>query len=144
MNCRLLLLAMTLSCITLPLQGYAGSCDAYSRDKAEYFAEKAGKKMISEYGGGQDKRVKMTRCEYNAYSETYKLKIEVYWNGSIFRDNNYNVDGVLKLNSDGTDAKFSQTYANQNVKDLVFYRNFAIGTVVLGALIAESNSSTSE
>ena len=52
--------------------------------------------------------------------------------------------GRLKLNSDGTNAKFSQTYANQNIKDLVFYRNFAIGTVVLGALIAESSSSTSE
>lgn len=127
----------------LPAQSLARSCNTYERDKAEYFAEKAGEKLISGYGGGQDERINIASCEYNSYSEIYKLKIEVYWNGSIFRENNYNVDGVLKLKSDGTDVDFSQTYANQNVKDLSFFKTIAIGTFALGALSAEAGSSSS-
>ncbi len=137
-----LFLTAILIFVSLPMQSYARPCNTYERDKAEYFAEKAGKKIISEYGGGQDERVNITSCEYNSYSKIFKLKMEVYWNGSIFRENKYNVDGVLKLKSDGTDVDFSQTYANQNVKDLSFFKTIAIGTLALGALSAEADSST--
>ncbi len=113
-------LSILLSCSIIGLS-YGGECSTRERDKAEYFAEKAGEKIISKYSGGQDKRTKVTSCEYNSYSEVFKLNIEVYWNGLFNRDNNYNVDGVLKLKKDGTPINFSQTYANQNAKDWGFF-----------------------
>lgn len=126
----------------IPINSYARSCSSYEFDKAEYYAEQAGKKIISEYGGGRDKRIKLRNCQYNSYSKIYDLAIEIYWNGSTFRDNNYNVDGKLKLNADGTGAKFSQTYASDSVKDMNFWRNMLVGAVVLGSLSSESNSSS--
>ena len=105
-------LAITVVFFSVASQAYARSCDRDEYDKAEYFAEIAGKKMVKKYGGGRDIRVNMRSCNYNSYSGIYKTKIEVYWNGAIFRSNNYNIDGELQMKSDGSQAEFSETYAN--------------------------------
>jgi len=120
----------------LPFTSFARSCDSNGQDKAEYFAEIAGNEIVDKFGGGQDIRVKVTSCDYNSYSELFKVEIEVYWSGAIFRSNKYNIDGMLKMKSDGTDTDFSQTYANERVKNLRFFRNLVGGAIVLGALAA--------
>jgi len=137
----LLTIPIVLSCITTTV--HARSCTNSEYDKAEYLAEKAGKKIVDGYGGGQDIRVRLTDCNYNGYSEKFKLDIEVYWNGSLFRSNDYNVDGELSFNSDGSDSKFSRTYANPNVRDLAFLGNIAAGAILLGALGDASSGSSS-
>lgn len=89
----------------------ARSCNSDEKDKGEYFSEKAGMRIISKYGGGQNKRVKVSDCEFNSYSNEFKIKIEIYWNGAIFSDSSYNVDGILKLRLDGSQVNFVQTLA---------------------------------
>ena len=124
--------------VTLSSQAYARSCDREEYDKAEYFAEKAGRKMVDKYGGGSDIRVNMSSCSYNSYSGIFKTKIEVYWSGVMFSSNKYNIDGELKMKSDGRQAEFSETYANSNVEDIRFWGYVAGGAVILGAIAAES------
>jgi len=117
---------------------HARSCHRDEYDKAEYLAERAGRKLVDKYGGGSDIRVKVSSCSYNSYSEIFKTKIEVYWSGLFFSSNKYNIDGELKMNSEGGAAKFSETYANSAVDDIRFWGYVAGGVVVLGAVAAES------
>lgn len=119
---------------------HARSCSDFEKDKAEYFAEKAGRKIAAKYEGSKNLRTNLNSCKYNSYSDKYTLDISVYWDGSIFSSNHYNIDGILKLNSDGSNTDFSQTYANENVKDLGFMYGAAFA---LGALAAASTSDTS-
>ncbi len=127
-----LLLVLTLT--FFPSFSYARSCNGSEYDKAEYFSEKAGKKMVEKYGGGQNIRVNMTSCSYNSYSGKFKTKIEIYWDGSVFSSNNYNIDGELTMTSEGTKAEFSETYANSNVEDIRFWGYVIGGAIVLGTL----------
>lgn len=122
----------------MPKQAHAGTCTASEQDKAEYLAEKAGREIIEEYGGGQDERVKLTSCSFNSYTQTFKLNIEVYWSGLIFSFNKYNVDGYLELDYDGSDARFSRTYANENVKNL----ELLVGTVILLDILTDESGSS--
>lgn len=111
------------------------TCTSRDYDKAEYFSDKAAKKIISKYGGGDDIRMEMHSCGYNSYSEEFKTDISIYWNGSLIGSNHYNVDGILKFKSDGTLIDFSKTYENQAVKDLGFWQ----GVIVFAALAAENS-----
>lgn len=117
---------------------FAGSCNSDYYDRAEYFSEIAGQKLMENLGGEQDLRVKMKNCSYNTFSKKFKLNIGVYWNGSIIKSNQYNIDGELKVNYDGSGAEFAETYANQNVKDLRDFALLAGGVIVLGILASES------
>ncbi len=111
------------------------SCSSNEYDKAEYFSEKATKKIVSKYGGGQDIRSELRSCSYNSYSQEFKTKINIDWNGRLISSNHYNVDGILKFKSDGTLIDFSKTYENEAVKDL----NFLMGVIVFTALVSESS-----
>lgn len=127
-----ILLAITIMQTTL----WARSCSSNDYDKAEYFSEQAAKEIVDKYGGGQDIRSELRSCKYNSYSKEFKTTINIYWNGSIFSSNNYNVDGVLKFRSDGTLISFAKSYENSAVKDL----NFLIGSVVVFATLANEGS----
>lgn len=114
----------------------ARPCSTYEYDKAEYFSEKAAHKIVDEYGGGSDIRMTLRSCSYNSFSEKFKTKIEVYWNGSMIRSNKYNVDGELKFTSDGTLLNFSKTYENEAIKELKFLVG---GVIVFAAIASEGN-----
>ena len=130
-------LAIILS-FSMSTQAFAGTCSRHEKDKVEYFAENAAKKIVDGFGGGRDIRVSVESCNYNSYSKKYKTQIEIYWNGAAFRNNEYNVDGQLKMKKNGSGAEFAQTFANQAVKDLVFWATLAGGAIVLADLAAES------
>lgn len=117
---------------------HARSCSSDEYDKADYFSGKAGLEIIDGYGGGKNKRVILKSCEYNSYSQLFKLRIEVYWDGLYFGSNDYNIDGELTLSSSGSQVSFSKSYANKNVDNLVFGAGVAGGAVVLGILMSES------
>lgn len=121
----------------------ARSCSSEEYDKADYFAEKVGKKIIESYGGGNNERVTLKSCEFNSYSAKFKIRVEVYWSGSMFSSNKYNVDGEITMNEDGSGADFSKTYSSDSVDDLTFTRGLLGGALVLGALAAENGSSSS-
>ncbi|KOR29217.1 hypothetical protein TI04_09150 [Achromatium sp. WMS2] len=115
-------------------QIYASPCDSNNYDKAEYYAEKAGHEIVRKYGGGNDIRVVLSSCSYNSFSDLFKLNIQVYWNGIFFTDTHYNIDGELKMQSDGSNTEFAETYANDSVEDLKTFRVIVGGIILLGTL----------
>lgn len=117
----------------------AASCNSDQRDKAQYFADISGEKIVSEYGGGQNINTTVNKCEFNSYSNEFRLKVEITWNGVFFSNEYYNSDGVLKISEDGSSSKFSETYANANLREWKSTRSFFGGVVELGKLANESS-----
>lgn len=112
-------------------------CNQYEYDKAEHLLGKAGEDLVRKFDGGRDIRVNILSCEFNSYSDVFKTKISVYWNGKYISGNHYNIDGEVKMNSDGSGVEFSETYANDAVKSLNFWRAAFAGAVILS--IASEN-----
>jgi len=131
----LILLSVSLSSFL-----YASSCDSYKHDKAESFAEHAGQEMVNQIGGGQNIVVDLEECEYNSYSNQFRLKIDLKFDGAIFSSDHYEVDGILKTNSDGSGASFSQTWANQQFKNLKFWTNVARAGIIVLNNLSQQNS----
>ena len=117
----------------------ASPCSNYDRDRAHHFAEIAGEKIVHEYGGGRNIRVSLYDCDNNTYSNEFRLKIGISWNGSINASNYYSSEGLLKLRNDGSKSSYSESYANQKLKDWKSTRLWLGGAIVLGALAAEAN-----
>ncbi|PJK06678.1 hypothetical protein CO610_10075 [Lysobacteraceae bacterium NML95-0200] len=124
----------------LSFTAQAAECSRYEADKAQVLSENAGKQLIEKMGGGQDIRIRMLSCEFNAYNRKFRTEIEVYWNGAFIRSNTYNIDGVLTFGEDGRYPSFSQTYASQSVKDLKFWAALVGGAIILATLSAEGQS----
>lgn len=128
--------------IIAPSIANARSCNSDDRDKAHHFSEIAGKKVVDEYGGGRNVNVELVQCEFNNYSKEFRLKVEIYWSGSVFDSEKYNSDGIMKISSNGSRSQYSETYANQNLKDWKGLRTFLGGVnsiMELGALERETN-----
>ena len=134
----IILIMLLVWIVLFPNVAFSRKCDKSEYDKAEYFTEKAGAKLVEKFGGGSNIRVNMTSCDYNSYSEIFKTRVEIYWNGMIRGSREYNIDGILKMRSDGVQSEFAETYASSNVKNLRFWGYLAGGAVVLGVLISES------
>ena len=108
----------------------ASPCDNYQKDKAADFAEHFGENFVKGTGGGQDIRVNIEQCDYNTYSTQFRLKIDIKWDGYLFSSHHYEVDGILKLNDDGSSGSFAKTWVNQRFDDWQFYRKLVGGTIV--------------
>jgi len=69
LGCRIrsLIVLSSLLILTVGEIAFARPCSSYEHDKAEYFAKIAGNKIISEYGGGNNKRTRLSNCNYNSY-----------------------------------------------------------------------------
>lgn len=117
---------------------YARECDSSELELAEYMANQAGEKIVNEYKGGQDVYVALTDCQFNSYMDIYKVAMNLSWNGAMFRMNKYQINGVLTMKSNGSDVKFLQVEANQNVKRLRFFKTLASGVQALGNLNASA------
>ena len=112
----------------------ASVCNDYEHDHAEYLAEQAGNDYVQNHmNGGQNIVVTLEKCEYNTYSKQFRVKIDINWDGALISSNHYEVDGILKLNSDGSNS-FSQTWANQEVQNLSFWTSVAAGAIILNDL----------
>lgn len=102
------------------------------------FARSAGRQIMSKVGDGRDFRVKVTGWEYNPADGKYEISMETYFNGLIYRSNNYEVDGVLIVNENGRSPKFTRSWANAKFKKLEsrirFWGGVAAGTYVLSEL----------
>lgn len=114
------------------ISAYARDCSSYETDKISYLAELQGRKIVnSKYQGGKDITTRVTRCEYNSYTEQFYTEIDINWYGSL-SGKYYNSSGVMKLNSDS--ISYKETYRNQNLKDYAFWRGIATIAIVTGAI----------
>jgi hypothetical protein len=84
----------------------------------ERYAHNAAEQIMNSVGGGQDLRVNIISWKYNSALKQYKINCEIYFNGAIFRSHHYEVDGILTVNEDGSNAKFSRTWVNQRFAEL--------------------------
>jgi hypothetical protein len=123
----------------LPAISFAQPCTYSQQESANYLAQEAGSRIVDKFSGGQNIHVDVSRCDYNIYSETVTLNMKVYWNGIFFSSNHYDISGILKVKSDGTN-NFSQTDASSGVQKLAFFRNLLDGTVSLGKIFFKENS----
>ena len=119
---------------------FAGECSSLERDRMETMGEKAGRKLVGDYGGGRDIRVRVGQCFHNRYSEQWKADIRVEWNGAFFRSNHYELAGELRVADRSGESEFSRTSANDALEGLEFFGEMAATAIVLGALASESDS----
>lgn len=126
--------------VLYPVTSFASPCSNYDKDRAQHFADIAGEKIVSEYGGGRNIRVSLYSCDNNTYNNEYRLQIGISWNGSIISDNYYSSEGVLKLKSNGATSSYSESYANQTLKDWKSTHLWVGGAIMLGSLASESSN----
>ena len=69
-------------------------------------------------GDGQDLWTEVKDWSYSRANGRFEIKFDVFWNGVVFRNNNYQVSGILQVNKDGTNPKFIRRGANYNFKKL--------------------------
>ena len=104
---------------------------------AKKYGENVGRQVMDKMGGGQDLNVRIKNWNYDNYANRLEVKIEIFWNGSLWRSNNYNIDGILKVDKSGHNPSFIRTYANQNVKDIDEMYMWAGAIVELGKLSSQ-------
>ena len=124
-------LSILLFLFLLTTGSFARSCSDREYDKVEYFAENAAHKIVNEYGGGQYVDVSIASCRYNSYTDQFKAKIAITWRGAVFSDNKYESDGKLIVRSDGTNANYEETYANEKLRNLKETLMWIAGAVVV-------------
>lgn len=131
-------------CLLLMLSNlcYAAPCDRQEYDKAQHFASIEGEWVVNNrYEGGKNIRTEMTSCEYNSYSNKFKVGMDIYWEGRYSGDT-YNSEGYMEMNQSGSSRHYTETYRNQNLKDYVSNRNTtAVVVTILGVLGAAAASS---
>lgn len=104
---------------------------------AKRYGKDVGRQVMKKMGGGQDLNVNVKKWNFDSYSNKYEIKIEIFWNGSLWRSNNYNIDGIVKVDRSGRNPSFTRTYANQNVKDMDEMYMWAGAMVELGKLSSQ-------
>lgn len=107
---------------------FGRTCDDNESDRAEYYAEMAGRRIVKELGGGQDIVTQIQSCTFNNMLDRFKVGIETQWNGAILRFNHYAISGFLELKADGSEGQFKETGANQLLQE---YRQQMIGLGIL-------------
>ena len=101
------------------------------------YARSAARQIMDEVGGGKDLVVDVTEWDYDSYAHEFEITMEMSFNGAIFRNNNYAVDGVLSVKEDGSKASFARTYSNERFKKLEGRLKFAAGAAATAIILNE-------
>lgn len=131
-----------LSTMLTSLATQAAQCNDYQHDKAAHFAEIQGQEIVRKYNGGNNIRTSITKCEFNNYSNHFKVDIDVYWNGILTGDGYYS-SGTMTMDSAGKNRSYNETYRNQNLKDYAMFINIVAGAMILSAAAAEEEGASS-
>ena len=129
-------LSVLLSALLIATTAFAGDCDRDEYDKADYFAQSIGRKIAAKNDGSKNIRVDLVNCDFNRYSQQFRLAIGVYWVGALSGDD-YNTDGELAFAENGGNWEYSESYSNQNLKDWRFFKGLVSVTVLIGSMAAE-------
>lgn len=112
---------------------------------AKKFADLAGKQIMNSIGGGRDLVVDVIQWNFSPLSHDYEIDMQVSFNGSIIRSNNYRVGGRLTVKENGSHPRFARTAANQAFKDQEdLLTGMKIGVMILEELSNDSKKSTSQ
>lgn len=98
------------------------------------YARLAGQSIMDAIGGGQDLVVASGAWSFDEAAAEFDIPLEVSFNGSVVRGNNYRVTGVLTIGEDGSNPRFARLNASENY---LAWENALTGARV-GALIAQA------
>lgn len=85
-------------------------------DDVRYFVEQATERLIDELSsflGGRRAMAYVEEWDYNRSSRTYRVTMEADWEGSFFNRRDFEIDGELAVNEDGSNAVFRITSGNR-------------------------------
>lgn len=108
---------------------------------ARRYADQAGMKVMNSLGGGQDfsTTVRDGDVKYDPVAKEFLIEMGVTFNGKYFRNNQYALNGALKVNEDGTNPRFGITYMNDRLtKTIRDQKWLEIGAVAGMALYMNS------
>lgn len=118
--------------------------DAHS-SRVKRFAENAAKNLMTQYNPntGSDSYAIVDRWYYYEDIDTYEIHLQTYWMGAstFWGDKKTcNIDGILKVKRDGTNANFTTTYKNQQIKDIESNNNWLVGSIIALGIISAASS----
>lgn len=119
--------------IVICSSAWARECNDTSR--VQRFAEQEGRRIAKYYDGGRNLRVRVMNCDFDENRDRYTINMHTYWDG-VLSNKVYNVDGILKIDLDGSNPHYKETYSNQNLKDWVGLKT---GLSVLDAIMKNSS-----
>lgn len=103
--------------------------------QARKYARRAGNQIMEAIGGGQDLIINHRLNYFDPTARTLEIAMEVSFNGSIVRSNNYQLSGVLTVDEDGRNPKFARRAANENYTDMENTRTGLVIFAVVGVLM---------
>lgn len=83
------------------------------RAQASSIAEQLGRLVVKNaYQGGQSVGTQLISYDYSQSDSTYRLKVEIRWNGAMSGDSGYGASGVITAKLDSADTwEYSKNYA---------------------------------
>lgn len=83
------------------------------RSQASSIAEQLGRLVVKNaYQGGQSVGTQLISYDYSQSDSTYRLKVEIRWNGAVSGDSGYGASGVITAKLDSADTwEYSKNYA---------------------------------
>jgi hypothetical protein len=120
--------------------GISTKSTAQSVILAEEFAHNASVKLMNYYCpmSGSNASASVSQVEYDFSNSRYIMKACIMCDYGTFQ-----VDGILKVNSNGSGVDFRPTFKNSFVTDKEFYSKLTGGAILLGAMLAASSASSS-
>lgn len=108
------------SMFLFPFAALAGPCTRAEADRADHFARIGAVEAIAQMGPSRDLRTSILSCDYNTFSNLFRVRVNIQWNGAHIRNNRYWSVGDLTFNFDGTNRRYTEDSASQTMID---YRN---------------------
>lgn len=93
--------------------------DDEREEDVRYFAREGAEHVVDELGsflGGRRAVAYVDDWRYNSQQRTYRLDLEVRWEGSLFDRGRYVLEGLLEVHEDGRSASFEITDANRRAE----------------------------
>lgn len=122
------------SMFLFPFAALAGPCTRAEADRADHFARIGAVEAIAQMGPSRDLRTSILSCDYNTFSNLFRVRVDIRWNGALVRSNTYWSTGELTFNFDGTNRQYAEESASQSLRD---YRS-SMGTAGLVFLLLDS------
>jgi hypothetical protein len=88
-------------------------------EDVRYFVEQALEVIIDELGSFLGARKALAYVEewtYDKRSRSYRVRMEAEWEGPLFDRGDYEIEGILQVREDGSDASFLFTSGNSRAR----------------------------
>jgi hypothetical protein len=85
-------------------------------DDVRYFVEQATERLIDELGsflGGRRAVANVDEWEYDGLARAYRVTMDAEWEGPVFNRREFEIEGVLEVGEDGSQASFRLRSGNR-------------------------------